>query len=59
MKVLIVSNTDAGGGSANGALRLCEALNAAGVPTSLLVAKTQTHSKFVKVALRKNSFPFL
>ena len=55
MKVLIVSNTDAGGGAANGALRLCECLNRVGVSSTLLVVKTQTSSRFVTVGLCKKS----
>ncbi|MCQ2577013.1 MAG: glycosyltransferase [Treponema sp.] len=52
MKVLIVSYSDKGGGAAAGAVRLCEALNKAGVTAHIGVPYVNSDNPFV-VALGK------
>lgn len=47
MKILLLNYTDAGGGAANGALLLTEALNEYGIDAKLGVVEKKTASKYV------------
>ena len=47
MKILLLNYTDAGGGAANGALLLTEALNEYGIDAKLGVVEKKTASRYV------------
>ena len=47
MKILLLNYTDAGGGAANGALLLTQALNEHGIDATLGVVKKKTYSNYV------------
>ncbi len=56
MKILLLNSTDAGGGAANAARRLCDALNDKGVSATLFVEKKLTESINVDVLPRKKLY---
>jgi len=56
MKVLIISYSDKGGGAAAGAVRLCEALNKAGVTAHLGIPYVRSDNPYVVEMGRKRTF---
>lgn len=47
MKILLLNYTDAGGGAANGAFLLTQALNEYGIAATLGVVEKKTYSNYV------------
>ncbi len=56
MKILIISYSDKGGGAAAGAVRLCEALNKAGVTAHIGVPYVRSDNPYVVELGRKRTF---